>query len=103
MSTPSLEAFKANLDGDLGSLSWWVTALSWTGFGIRCALMSLPTQTVLWFYFSSTARRVMIVVLFPADASLITLSYDLNMLILFSYYFLVLKKDISSSAPFKCI
>jgi len=28
---PSLEVFKAGLDGILGSLSWWVTALSMAG------------------------------------------------------------------------
>ena len=31
VAAPSLEVFKARLDGDLGSLSWWVAALSTAG------------------------------------------------------------------------
>lgn len=39
---------------------------------------------------SNTAFRAMIAVLFPANASLITLSCDLPTLVVFSYYFLLL-------------
>ena len=31
MDAPSLEAFKARLDGSLGSLIWWMAALSMAG------------------------------------------------------------------------
>ena len=31
VDAPSMEVFKAGLDGILGSLSWWVTALSMAG------------------------------------------------------------------------
>ena len=31
MDAPSLEAFKARLDGSLDSLIWWVAALSMAG------------------------------------------------------------------------
>ena len=36
--------FKARLDGVLGSLSWWVTALPTAQDGTGWALRSLPTQ-----------------------------------------------------------
>jgi len=39
VGAPSLEVFKAGLNGALGSLSWWV--------GTRQPLRSLPTQAYL--------------------------------------------------------
>jgi len=39
VDAPSLEAFKAGLDGTLGSLSWW-----------NGTFKGLPAQAVLWFY-----------------------------------------------------
>ena len=41
---PSLEAFKARLDRDLGSLIWWGAPSPQQGDGARWALRSLPTQ-----------------------------------------------------------
>ena len=45
VDAPSLEVFKARLDGALGSLSWCVTALptaegwSWTGFEVLSMIL----------------------------------------------------------------
>ena len=44
VDAPSLEVLKAKLDGDLGSLSWWGTALlmaggwNWVGFEVSSKL-----------------------------------------------------------------
>jgi len=47
VGTPSLEVFKARLDGALGSLSWGVALGSPQGVGTEWALGFLPTQTIL--------------------------------------------------------
>ena len=43
VDAPSLEVLKARLDGWMGSLTWWVTALVGAGWALR----SLPTQAIL--------------------------------------------------------
>ena len=45
---PALDAFKARLDGALGSVTHWVAALPMpmAGVGTEWALGSLPTQAV---------------------------------------------------------
>ena len=48
---PSLEVSKA-MDGDLVSLSWWRAPSPWQVVEIGWALRSLPTQAILWFYYS---------------------------------------------------
>jgi len=51
MPRPSLEVFKARLDGALGSLGWdymWrLVALPVVGVGASWSLRSLPTQPIL--------------------------------------------------------
>ena len=52
MGAPSLEAFKARLDGVLGSLSWWVAALPMAGYQncVGFKVSSDPNHSViLWF------------------------------------------------------
>ena len=44
---PSLEVFKARLDGALGGLVWWEVSLPMAGVGTRGSLRSLPTPTIL--------------------------------------------------------
>ena len=47
VGAPSLEAFKARLDGALGSLSCWVAALPTAEGRYGWALRFLPTQAIL--------------------------------------------------------
>jgi len=47
VGAPSLEALKARLDGALGNLSWWESALPMAGLGARCSLKSLSTRAIL--------------------------------------------------------
>ena len=48
VDAPSLEAFKARLDGALGSLVWWLASLPAAGgAGTRWCERSLPAQSVL--------------------------------------------------------
>ena len=47
VDAPSLEEFKARVDGALGSLIWWVAALPMVGVGTGWALSSLPTHAIL--------------------------------------------------------
>ena len=47
VGAPSLEEFKARLDGALGSLSWWVVFLSIVEVGTGWAVGSPPTQAIL--------------------------------------------------------
>lgn len=47
VDAPSLEVFKARLNGALGSLRWWGAALPMAGFGAGWAVRSLPDQTIL--------------------------------------------------------
>jgi len=49
VGAPSLEAFKARMDGALGSLIWWGQTDCGRGVGTGWALRSLPTQGILWF------------------------------------------------------
>ena len=49
VDAPSLEVFKARLDGALGSLSWWGAALPTAGVGVGWALSSLSNPAFLWF------------------------------------------------------
>ena len=53
MPRPSLEVFKARLDGALGSLGWYymwrLVALHVVGVGASWSLRSLPTRAILWF------------------------------------------------------
>jgi len=44
---PSLEAFKARMNGALGSLNYWEVSLSMARVGTRQALRTLPTKTTL--------------------------------------------------------
>jgi len=45
VGAPSMEVFKARLDGALGSLVWWVATSPQQGIGTGWALMSLPSQS----------------------------------------------------------
>ena len=56
MDGPFMEEFKSRLEGALDSLSCWKVLLSMAGVGIGCALMSLPTQIILWFSGSMILR-----------------------------------------------
>ena len=48
VDAPSLEVFKARLDGALGNLVWWEVSLPMAeGVGIRGSLRDLPTQPIL--------------------------------------------------------
>ena len=47
---PSLEVFKARLDGALGSLSWWMTSSPWQGVESEWPFRSLPTQAILYVF-----------------------------------------------------
>jgi len=47
VGAPSLEVFKARLDGALGSPVWWEVSLPMAGGGTRWALRSLLAQTIL--------------------------------------------------------
>ena len=47
VDAPSLGVFKARLDGVLSKLVWWKVSLDMAGVGIRWALRSLLTQTIL--------------------------------------------------------
>ena len=52
MDTPSLEVFKAWLDGDLGSVVWWVVMLPMAGeLGLVGMLRHLPTQGIVKDFF----------------------------------------------------
>ncbi|PKU43685.1 hypothetical protein llap_6013 [Limosa lapponica baueri] len=47
VDAPSLEVFKARLDGALSNLVWWEVSLHRAGGGTQWSLMSLPTLTIL--------------------------------------------------------
>jgi len=52
VDTPSLEVFKAWLDGDLGSVVWWVVMLPMAGeLGLVGMLGHLPTQGIVKDFF----------------------------------------------------
>ena len=61
VGTPSLEAFKARLDGVLGSLTWWVAALptargcNWVGFEVPS---NSSHSVILWFYEKTVPRPI---------------------------------------------
>ena len=63
VGAPSLEAFKARLDGALGSLSWWGAALpmaggwNWVGFKV---LSNPSCSVILWFHEPGTHRFYMV-------------------------------------------
>jgi len=62
-SDPPLEAFKAGLDGTLGSLIWWVAALpmaggwNWVGFEVP----SNPSRSMILRLVSANKRVALIV------------------------------------------
>jgi len=44
VDAPALTAFKAGMNGALGSLIQWVATSPWQGIGTGWSLRSLPTQ-----------------------------------------------------------
>ena len=52
VGAPSLEVFRAKLDGALGSLIWWDTTSTWQRVGSRWYLRSFPKP-----FYDSMIRR----------------------------------------------
>ena len=91
VDAPSLEAFKARLDGTLGSLSWWEAALPIQGGGTMLSLRSLPTQAILWLFVFQKQGEVSLAVLLiscPGQSSTPPVQ---------SFCFLVVRKTYHSS------
>ena len=63
VGAPSLAVLKARLDGAWSNLGWWRVSLPMAGGWNWMSLRSLPTQTVLWFYFSLTSSKLLCIAL----------------------------------------